>query len=117
VHPYTLTWCAETAQAVLTVSGDIGGSPEATRTFAEGLTRLAELCTEHEPAVPVVDLTGVGFLESSALNALALLHRAIGRPVHLRLTDEQAFVRRVLSLSGLDHIFVIDTAPPAAPPA
>jgi anti-anti-sigma factor len=113
VHPHTLAWHAGPARAVLTVAGDVGGSPEAAEAFAAALTGLADLCATHDPATPVVDMTAVGFLESSALNALIRFYRVTGTPVHIALTAGQTFIRRVIALSGLEDILVVEDVPPA----
>jgi anti-anti-sigma factor len=53
----------------------------------------------------VLDLSEVPFLDSSGLHVLATHHRrAVGAALRFSLADCSPEVRRVLSLTGMDHV-------------
>lgn len=87
--------------AVLAVSGeiDIHSAPLLT-------ARLAEL--EDSAGTVVVDLTGVEFLDSSALGALVGAHRratAAGRS--LRLVCDRPHILKVFRITRLDEVIPV----------
>lgn len=107
---HTLAWHADTAAAVLTATGDLGGSPDTQAAFAAALDELIAMHDAHAPAAVVIDMTGAGFLESSALNALVLAHRRTGQPLRVRLGANQNFIRRVITVAGLDQVLRTELA-------
>jgi anti-sigma B factor antagonist len=85
---------------VLTVRGEVDVS-----TTPRVRAQLISLLSEGKPNV-VVDLEGVGFLDSSGLGALvAALKLARSRSGELRIVcDRQRSVRKVLEVTGLERV-------------
>jgi len=86
---------------VLRVAGDVdlNAAPEFKEKASEHVRASAE---------PRLDMTGVGFLDSAGLAVLVTLVRqaqAEGKTLHLSLTGGP---RRVLRITGLDRMMVID---------
>jgi anti-sigma B factor antagonist len=60
------------------------------------------------PATLVVDMGGTTFCNSSGVNALVRAHRrAAASESHMRLVVTAPSVRRVLSITGVDHLMEI----------
>ncbi|MFB6893223.1 STAS domain-containing protein [Kitasatospora sp. NPDC056327] len=77
-------------------------------------TRLAE-AVRTEPSCLVVDLAGVGFCDSSGLNALLRARLDCeGRGVRLVLAAPTAQLRRLLDLTGAGEVFTVCDDVPAA---
>ncbi|PZG03088.1 hypothetical protein C1I95_34030 [Micromonospora craterilacus] len=71
--------------------------------------KLLTLLRDQGPAVLVVDLAGVTFLDCAGVSALVGVRNAAGKTgCQMRITRPQPFVRRVLEVTGLLGIF---TAP------
>jgi anti-sigma B factor antagonist len=63
---------------------------------------------DQAPARLVVDLSGVEFLDSTALGALVDAHRK--QPNGLRIASPKDAIRRALHVSGIDrHLAVFDS--------
>ncbi|MEO3922391.1 STAS domain-containing protein [Micromonosporaceae bacterium B7E4] len=70
---------------------------------------LLTLLRKQTPAVLIVDLAGVAFLDCAGIRALVGVRNAAGEAgCQMRVTAPQPFVRRVLEVTGLLGIF---TAP------
>jgi anti-anti-sigma factor len=85
-------------------------------TFDQAQHRL-EAAEETHPAHLVIDLSRLGFIDSTGVRLVLLAHeraQAEGRRLSVRLGDGPG--RRVFSALGLDRKLDID-APPDAPPA
>jgi anti-sigma B factor antagonist len=96
---------ASSADACLiTVSGEIDS------TTAPGLRGcLLEVLERPGTASVEVDLTGVTFLDSAGLSALATAHRAAeagGRTLQMRVGGTRAVVRP-LEITGLRDVFTV----------
>ncbi|MET9949963.1 STAS domain-containing protein [Streptomyces sp. NPDC006339] len=94
----------ETGVAVCTIVGDLDFD---TRESVQGeLAALVEEGTSPRPPALVVDLSQVGFCDSSGLNML-LRTRAAAEAVgtELRLAGVAPAVMRVLELTGADTVF------------
>jgi anti-anti-sigma factor len=100
-------------QTTLAVSGDVDLAT-ADELRGAGLDALGEATAE-----PLrIDLSGVTFLDSSALNALIAIRNASERAVVLVSPSRSTL--RILQLTALDTVFVIDSGgeiprPPAGP--
>ncbi len=83
----------------LAVAGEIDmSSVDALR---DALTRV----TQRHPGAIWLDLSDVGFMDSTGLTALVLAHRTLDDPDRrLTLICPDGPVRRVLELAGLDRI-------------
>lgn len=96
--------------AVVYAQGDI--DVETSRSMQAALADALQ-----RSACVIVDLGEVGFVDSSGLSALVWGHRgANGAGGSLRVRGASPIVRRVLDITGLAPLFLID-ADPAAPPA
>jgi len=89
-------------RAVVYAHGDIDveTSPSLQEALAEAL---------HESASVIVDLADVGYVDSSGLSALVWGHRTAnqaGGSLHVRRASP--IVRRVLDITGLTPLFLID---------
>ncbi|MET8229819.1 STAS domain-containing protein [Micromonospora sp. NPDC005298] len=94
---------------VLEVRGelDMATSPQ----LREGLQRLVD-AGDHQV---VVDLSGVGFLDSSALGALVVMFKAFGDVGgRLCLAAVQPGVRSVLTITSVDRAIDVYDSVPAA---
>lgn len=91
---------------VVEVAGDLDMS-----TAPQLRDRLQELA-KGGTRVVVVDLTGVGFLDSSALGALVVAYKDLREQGGwLRLAGVRPPVRRVFSLTSVDRVIeIFDTA-------
>jgi anti-sigma B factor antagonist len=91
---------------VVEVTGDLDMS-----TAPQLRDRLQEL-TNGGARLVVVDLTGVGFLDSSALGALVVAFKDLREQGGwLRLAGVRPLVRRVLSITSVDRVIeIFDTA-------
>ena len=87
-------------RSVLVVTGelDISTSP----IFQQELTKLLDTDSHRVE----VDLSGVVFMDSSALSALVVAHeRAKSQSQHLALSSPSPACAKVLGITGLDRIF------------
>jgi anti-sigma B factor antagonist len=89
------------AVTILTVSGDLViGDPETT--FKKTVTRLLEEGRVHL----LVDLTGVGFLDSSGLGALVrALTQSQKEGGQTKLLGANEQIRKLLQMTKLDSVF------------
>ncbi|MEN3608808.1 STAS domain-containing protein [Plantactinospora sp. ZYX-F-223] len=75
--------------------------------------KLLTLLRDQTPAVLIVDLAGVTFLDCAGIGALVGVRNAAGEAgCELRVTDPQPFVRRVLAASGLLGVLTASTDQP-----
>ena len=72
--------------------------------FNESLDRALE-AADHKL---VIDLSGVDFLDSTALNSLVRVHSTMRDGCELALRGAKANARRVLEVSGLAPFFVLE---------
>ena len=94
---------------VMSVSGEID-LYTAPRLHAELTTALAG----DGPVRLVVDLSGVGFCDSTGMNVLLAAHRrARENGGDLELSSLRPAVRKILQVTGLDTVFTV-TEDPAA---
>ena len=77
--------------------------------------RLREIVTRNGPLI-VLDLSQVGFMDSSGLGAILAIRRALPESRRLELAGLTANVERVFRLTRMDTIFTIHDAPPAYTP-
>ncbi|WP_237329040.1 STAS domain-containing protein [Streptomyces sp. CBMAI 2042] len=84
----------ERGALVLTVSGDLDIDS------VPPLGRALEAATEDGSGPVVVDLSGVGFADSTTVNVLLQGQTALGG--RLRLAAPSPFVRRLIGMIGLD---------------
>jgi anti-anti-sigma factor len=76
--------------------------------------QLADCVLDHPDTDVVVDLSQVGFLDSSGLNVLVQAYKRLQERGHtLRTAAEQDHVLRVIKMSGLDGYFHADNPTPA----
>ena len=67
--------------------------------------QLGDCVISHADKDITLDLSGVGFLDSSGLTALARGYNALRAAGHtLRTTGEQDHIQKILELTGLDKI-------------
>jgi anti-sigma B factor antagonist len=84
---------------VLEVAGEVDLS--SVGELRDALARAAET----QAARVVLDLSGVGFMDSTGLTALVLAHRALDVPERrFAVICPEGPVRRLLELAGLDRI-------------
>ena len=86
---------------VIAVTGevDMASAPE-----------LVGCLLSHTDRDVIVDLAGVGFLDSTGISALIVGYNAVRDAGHtLSTTGEQDHVRRLLELTGLSSIFHEDS--------
>jgi len=76
-------------------------------TFKEAVRKAAG---EDVPRV-VLDLSAVGFLDSSGLGALVSVMKLLGPGRRLELAGVQPNVRRVFDLTRMDKVFTIHATP------
>jgi anti-anti-sigma factor len=77
-------------------------------------TQLEDSLLDHRNTDVLVDLSRVGFLDSSGVSALVRAYKALRDVGHtLRTTGEQDHVLKVLEVSGLAGIFHAADARPA----
>jgi anti-sigma B factor antagonist len=82
-----------------------------------GVPRLREVIDSHARAgqTMVVDLRGLGFVDSMGLAALVRAqHRALARGAQLELVAGPPAVQRAFAIAGLDRVFVWADATPAS---
>jgi anti-sigma B factor antagonist len=76
--------------------------------------QLKERLLNHQNTDVIVDLSGVGFLDSSGVNALMQAYLRLRDTGHtLRTTGEQDNVLRILEVLGVDAVLHGDASPPA----
>jgi anti-sigma B factor antagonist len=86
---------------VIELSGDI--DVETARTLrAHIVDRFAD-----SPARVVVDLSGVGFMDSSGLGALVSGWQLTRDDGAFRIAGASSIVRRVLSITGMEDVFAL----------
>jgi anti-sigma B factor antagonist len=67
---------------------------------------------EQRPQLLVLDLSGLGFMDCSALTVLISAHRQLAEDQgSLLVTGSQPIVRRLISLAGLDARLHLSTPP------
>ncbi|MBU0639144.1 MAG: STAS domain-containing protein [Planctomycetes bacterium] len=94
----------EDGQRIVQISGevDLGSSPQLR-------TMLVELASQR-PARVIVDLAGVGYMDSSGVGTMVELKRTIERNGgEVVLAALQPRVRSVFEITQLDKFFVIAT--------
>jgi stage II sporulation protein AA (anti-sigma F factor antagonist) len=105
-----------TALAVSIEKSDDGGGPctvirldgEADVTNAPGLSQALSAEAARRPRLLVIDLSALGFMDSSALSAVITAHRAITAAGGvLALASPTPVVARVLALTGTDTIIPV----------
>jgi stage II sporulation protein AA (anti-sigma F factor antagonist) len=98
-------------QALVYAEGDIDLA-------TSNVLREALAAALEKSATVVVDVGAVGFIDSSGLNAFVLGHREAEQAGgSLRLRRPSPMLRRLLEITALESILVIDndTPPPPAP--
>ncbi|MFZ0286109.1 MAG: STAS domain-containing protein [Terriglobales bacterium] len=66
--------------------------------------------SEKDSRIVVLDLSDVETLDAGGLTTLLSLHQwALSRGVQLKLVNPSHFVREILALTRLDHVFDIST--------
>ena len=86
--------------AVVTVRGEVDLATAPALADA-----LAGIAPGDGPAV--VDLTDVGFLDSSGLSVLLQARERLSAGAGLRLVVTRPALQRVLAVTGLDEVFVV----------
>jgi len=89
---------------------------EADVTNTDELRRLLDEEVAHQPRTLIVDLSGLRFMDSSALHALLRVNRSMDRQGGvLALVSPQAAVAKILRLTTADRLIpVFDTVAEAA---
>ncbi len=89
---------------------------EADVTNSDEFRRLLEEELSHQPRTLIIDLSGLRFMDSSALHALLLVNRAMDRQGGvLALVSPQAAVAKILRLTTADRLIpVFDSVAEAA---
>ena len=77
--------------------------------------RLREIVTRNGPLI-VLDLSQVGFMDSSGLGAILAIRRALPESRRLELAGPTANVERVFRLTRMDTVFTIHETAPAGTP-
>jgi anti-anti-sigma factor len=91
------------AHRVLAVDGELD------ITTAPVLEREVNRCAVDGTEEIVIDLRDVAFIDSSGLRSLVVAKRMCDRRhVKLSLRDPSAHARRILDLTGLNRLFVVD---------
>jgi len=97
--------CPSPGLEVLTIRGELDISTSSR--LHQELADLLDAGTERVE----IDLSGVVFMDSSALSALVGAHdRANGRSQHLALVSPSPACTKVLGITGLDRIFELTWA-------
>jgi len=93
---------------------DIVGEADVTNT--DELRRLLDEEVSQQPRTMILDLSGLRFMDSSALHALLRVNRALDRQGGvLALVSPQAAVAKILRLTTADRLIpVFDTVADAA---
>lgn len=79
--------------------------------------RLREVAARHGPLI-LLDLSPVGFMDSSGLGAILAIRRTLTPPRRIELTGLTPNVDRVFRLTRMDTIFTIHAEGPGlAPPS
>lgn len=92
--------CPTPGVGILTIRGELDISTSAR--LQQELAALLDAGTERVE----IDLSGVVFMDSSALSALVGAHdRANGQSQHLALVSPSPACTKVLGITGLDRIF------------
>jgi anti-sigma B factor antagonist len=93
---------------------EIAGEADVTNT--DDLRRLLEEEVSQQPRTLIIDLSGLRFMDSSALHALLLVNRAMDRQGGvLALVSPQAAVAKILRLTTADRLIpVFDSVAEAA---
>jgi anti-sigma B factor antagonist len=96
-------------QTIVALSGEID-LYTAPRLQSELATALAG----RDPALIVVDMSGVEFCDSTGMNVLLAAHRhAKERGGELTLAAPRAAVRKILQVTGLESVFTVRDDPAA----
>lgn len=99
--PLTITRDEQDSSAVFILEGDIDIA--SSMTLREELLQAAPDGSEHV----VVDLSGVGFMDSSGLAALVGIWKAVRDHGSFRIAGPNATVTRVLTITGMEDVFDI----------
>jgi anti-sigma B factor antagonist len=98
-------------RTVVTVAGDLDD------TVASDFQREIERHLEASTARIDIDLSAVGFCDSSGLRALMIVSRkAADQGIRLTLAAPSTAVQLVLEVSGILHHIPVDTNKPHIPP-
>lgn len=93
---------------------EVGGELDL-HTSTELRDRLTSLIDEGDTSL-VVDLAGVSFMDSSSLGVLvACLKRVREKGGDIALTGAEGSPLKVLSLTGMDHVFTMASSPTDLP--
>ncbi|MFA5538023.1 MAG: STAS domain-containing protein [Gemmobacter sp.] len=76
--------------------------------------RMRDVIGEPAPVV-ILDLSRVGFLDSSGLGALVAVMKLLEEGRRLELAGLTPMVRKVLRLTRMDSVFTIHDTPPPRP--
>jgi anti-anti-sigma factor len=99
----------ETGVVVLTVEGALDMAT------SDRLRAVAENALREGARHLVLDLAGVGFIDSTGVGALvAIRNLAIDHEAELSLRDPSQPARRILELSTLVEVFTVETSAPPA---
>jgi anti-anti-sigma factor len=88
--------------ATVTVCGEIDISTAGT--FSARLAEVARM----NPQQLVIDMAGVGFMDSSGLHAVIRVRRALPEHCPVILRSAQRQVRQVFEVTGLSQVFVFE---------
>lgn len=93
----------------VTVTGEVDSAS------APVLRRELDAVLDARPAEIVLDLRGVGFLDSAGLSVLAAAHRRAGaEDVRLRVVAYGRAVKRPLQITGLWDLLAVEQVAPGA---
>lgn len=91
--------CAPVAYILVELAG------EADVTGSETLRALLETQTRTKPGLLVIDMSGLRFMDSAALQAILRAHKALGKDGgRLALVSPHDTVARVLQMTEVDRI-------------
>jgi anti-anti-sigma factor len=91
--------CWEDGTAIVAVDGEIDAGTAGA--LSECLTQLAG----KKPQRLVVDLAGVSFMDSSGLNALVLIRKALIPGCAVVIRSPQPRIRYLFTITGLEPLF------------
>jgi anti-anti-sigma factor len=104
--PLSLDVSARDSTTVVALSGEIDIS-----TIAR-LRRTLQDLVDDAPVALAVDMSGVGFMDSSGVAVLVATHRrASQRGVAFTLVRPTTIVAKVLALTGVDQLIPVEPAP------
>jgi anti-sigma B factor antagonist len=101
---FQVAWQERAARLSVTGDVDLLSAPSLVATIDEVL--------RERPETLVLDLTGVSFLDSAGISALArAYHAATAIGAQLSLTGARQMVRHVLEISGIDQVISVRDEP------